>query len=640
MSQFEYWNLPWNDNRYSEAEYYKTSLDVQTTSLLLGSGNHCFRTEPVDILVATLVHSFRQAFPDREPPAIFLEGHGREPLDDTEIDLSETVGWFTTIHPLQIPGKISDTSIDMVKFTKDIRRRVPGKGRPYFACRYQNAVGRKEFEQHAAMELIFNYTGILRQLESESSLFQPIDRPKTSRSGDISSAAQRLALIEIDAGVERGQLNVTFRVNRRMKYQSRLRDWAELYAQCLKLAVNNLAEQSMSWTLSDFPLLPLSYGGLERLVRDWLPDAGVDVGNVHDLYPCTPIQEGILLSRQKEMASYANFWVWLCVPVNPGEPISPSRLSDAWKKTVQRHSILASTFAADLDNGRFIQVLLRDPKPRLVYDRVQSKRPDEMLLEMKRPSFRPGEPEHAFTICEAVDGLVACRLDVSHTLIDAASVPTLVRDLAKTYSGTEIPPAPLFRDFVEYIERTARSEKLAYWAQFLQDVQPCEFPTNESPATTDTYGLIALSTSTTSEIDAFCRGREITRSIFLQIAWALVLSRYTGMSQVCFGYLASGRDAPIDGIEQMVGPLISMLISRINLCEPLREIAATALKRSVEHFAFQHMSLAAILRGLASGGKRIFNTAMSVREGDRNEDICAGKIRFERIAVDDPHEVR
>lgn len=640
VSQSEYWNLPWNDNRYSETEFYKTSLDVQTTSLLLGSGNHCFRTEPVDILVATLVHSFRQAFPDREPPAIFLEGHGREPLDDTEIDLSETVGWFTTIHPLQIPGKVSDTSIDMVKFTKDIRRRVPGKGRPYFACRYQNAVGRKEFEQHAAMELIFNYTGILRQLESESSLFQPMDRPQTSRSGDISSAAQRLALIEINAGIERGKLNVTFRVNRRMQHQSRLRDWAELYAQCLKLTVNNLVEQSMSWTLSDFPLLPLSYGGLERLVRDWLPDAGVDVGNVLDLYPCTPIQEGILLSRQKEMASYANFWVWLCIPVNPGEPISPSRLSDAWKKTVQRHSILASTFAADLDSGHFIQVLLRDPKPRLVYDKVQSRRPDEMLLEMKRPSFPPGEPEHAFTICEAVDGLVACRLDVSHTLIDAASIPTLVGDLAKTYSGTGLPPAPLFRDFVECIGRTARSEKLAYWAQFLQDVQPCEFPTNESPATTDTYGFVALSTGATSRIDAFCRDREITRSVFLQMAWALVLSRYTGMSQVCFGYLASGRDAPIDRIEQMAGPLISMLISRIDLREPLREITATALKHSVEHFAFQHMPLAEILRGLASGGKRIFNTAMSVREGDRNEDICAGKIRFERIAVDDPHEVR
>ena len=639
VSQFEYWNLSWSDNRYSEVEYYKMSLDAQTTSLLLGRGNHCFRTEPVDILVATLIHSFRQAFPDRQPPALFLEGHGREPLNDTETDLSETVGWFTTLHPLQIPGKVTDTSINVVKFVKDTRRRVPGKGRPYFACRYQNAVGRKEFKHHAAMELLFNYTGIYQQLESENSLFQSIDRPETSTSGDISSAAQRLALIEITAGVERGNLIVTFGVNRRMQRQARLRKWAELYAQCLKLTVSSLADQSMSWTLSDFPLLPLSYGGLQRLVKERLPDAGIDVGNVDDLYPCTPIQEGILWSRLKGVASYTNSWVWVCVPVNSGESISPSRLSEAWRKMVQRHSILASTFAADLDNGRFIQVLLRDSKPRLAYKRVQSRRPVEMLLEMERPLFRPGEPEHAFTIFEAADGLVACRLDVNHALIDAASVPILVGDLAKTYSGTELPPAPLFRDFVQYVGGTALSEKLTYWTQFLQDVQPCEFPTAETSVTTDAYGLIMLSTGATTRIDTFCRDREITRSVFLQMAWALVLSRYTGMSQICFGYIASGRDAPVDRIEQMVGPLINMLISRTDLRAPLREIAATTLKNSVEHFAFQHMSLAEILRGLATGGKRIFNTAMSVREVSRDEDISAEKIRFEGIKTDDPHEV-
>ena len=84
----------------------------------------------------------------------------------------------------------------------------------------------------------------------------------------------------------------------------------------------------------------------------------------------------------------------------------------------------------------------------------------------------------------------------------------------------------------------------------------------------------------------------------------------------------------------MVGPLISMLFSRIDLRGPLREIAATTLKHSVEHLASQHISLVEILRGLASGGKRIFNPAMSVREVDRNEDFGAGKVRFEGIAVE------
>ena len=84
----------------------------------------------------------------------------------------------------------------------------------------------------------------------------------------------------------------------------------------------------------------------------------------------------------------------------------------------------------------------------------------------------------------------------------------------------------------------------------------------------------------------------------------------------------------------MVRTLISMLFSRIDLRGPLREIAATSLKRSVEHLTSQHISLVEILRVLASGGKRILNTAVSLREVDRNEDLGAEKIPFEGIAVE------
>ena len=58
MSQFKYWNLSLSENSYSEAEYHKQSFDAQTTSLLLGHANDTFRAEPVDILVATPIHSF------------------------------------------------------------------------------------------------------------------------------------------------------------------------------------------------------------------------------------------------------------------------------------------------------------------------------------------------------------------------------------------------------------------------------------------------------------------------------------------------------------------------------------------------------------------------------------------------------
>ena len=96
---YEFWNVSPNENRYEEAEYHQTSLDMPTTSLLLGAANDAFRPEPADILSVTILHSFHSAFPDRKVPVLFFEGHGRERLGNTEIDLSGTVGWFTTLHP-------------------------------------------------------------------------------------------------------------------------------------------------------------------------------------------------------------------------------------------------------------------------------------------------------------------------------------------------------------------------------------------------------------------------------------------------------------------------------------------------------------------------------------------------------------
>ncbi|KAI1152230.1 hypothetical protein F4825DRAFT_420052 [Nemania diffusa] len=51
-------------------------------------------------MVAVLVYSLHASFPDRPTPAMFFEGHGREPPEGKSIDLSETVGWFTTLCPI------------------------------------------------------------------------------------------------------------------------------------------------------------------------------------------------------------------------------------------------------------------------------------------------------------------------------------------------------------------------------------------------------------------------------------------------------------------------------------------------------------------------------------------------------------
>jgi non-ribosomal peptide synthase protein (TIGR01720 family) len=640
---FGFWGVDLGENDSSHCRSYVETLDERTTGLLLGRSNESYRTEPVDILLAALKYSFQQVFTDRRSPPIFLEGHGREPPEDLHIDLSETVGWFTSMHPVDAPITADDSVLTAVKSVKDYRRRVPGKGQPYFAYRYHTEDGRRVFDSHREMEVILNYTGRFQQLESDNGLFQPEDRlDLVSGIEEVSPKAQRFSLIEVSADIVQGKLALSFYINKRMNHQGKLEDWAKLTQHNLNLAVHQLANTEPAFTLSDFSLLSSTNLGLERLLSERLMPIGVRSSDILDIYPCTPVQEGILLSREKGAASYANFWVWNCIPSFDEDSVSPDRLEEAWRLVASQHSILSTIFTEQLDGGGYVQVLLSNPQCRVVRMDSLSAPPADALLKVESPVFSAGQPSHTFTIAWNADGHVACRLDISHLLIDASSLHILLKSLAKSYQRQAIERAPQFRNLVAHLRHQTREEKLAFWTNSLFQARPCRLitaPAYGSLANTDgsSRGMITIPAENAAGIDHFCRSKGITRSVFLQVAWSLVLSRYTGMSDITFGYMASGRDAPIRDIENMVGPLINLLISRIDLNQSLDKTLVKTSENSIEQLRFQHSSLADIQHALSMGSEQLFNTALTVREQFLYESTR--EIRFDEIYGHDPHEV-
>jgi hypothetical protein len=91
---FDYWGIQREENTYGNASHALFELDSNVSSAFLTSCHVAYKTEPVELLLASLIHSWSRVFVDRPIPAIFNEGHGREPWS-SEIDISRTVGWFT-----------------------------------------------------------------------------------------------------------------------------------------------------------------------------------------------------------------------------------------------------------------------------------------------------------------------------------------------------------------------------------------------------------------------------------------------------------------------------------------------------------------------------------------------------------------
>ena len=119
-ADYGYWGMKDQPNLRGEVEELDLSLTKDETTLILRECHESLKTEPVDLFLAALFQSFVQTF-HRSPPAIFNEGHGREPWDP-QIDVTETVGWFTTMFPFHIQLRavaISSTPCDNSRTKKE-----------------------------------------------------------------------------------------------------------------------------------------------------------------------------------------------------------------------------------------------------------------------------------------------------------------------------------------------------------------------------------------------------------------------------------------------------------------------------------------------------------------------------------------
>jgi hypothetical protein len=83
-----------------------------------------------------------------------------------------------------------------------------------------------------------------------------------------------------------------------------------------------------------------------------------------------------------------------------------------------------------------------------------------------------------------------------------------------------------------------------------------------------------------------------------------------------------------------------MLISRIHLDSDPVDVLKSVAAHSIEHLEYQHVSLAEIQHAIGLGGRRLFNTAMTVREADNFDDEKTQAVSFRYHDHQDPHEVR
>ncbi len=238
-------------------------LDAAETEALLRDIPAAYRTRIEEVLLTALGQAVAEWTGDRRV-SVALEGHGREEQLFDGIDLTRTVGWFTTLYPVGVD--VNGDGASALKAVKEQLRAVPRHGIGYGVLRHlagDNALG----EAHP--QLSFNYLG---QLDAAAPDAAPATAlaPAPESPGPLTGAGGRRAhLIDVNGAVTGGRLSVAWTYSRNLHDRATVTRVAERFTDRLRDLIDHCTTADAGGlTPSDVPLAGLDAEELESLLDD------------------------------------------------------------------------------------------------------------------------------------------------------------------------------------------------------------------------------------------------------------------------------------------------------------------------------------------------------------------------------------
>lgn len=570
-------------NTVASAKTLSVQLEKEETHELLHDVPGVYHTQINDVLMTALARVMAE-WSGGEQVMIDLEGHGREELIPGA-DVSRTVGWFATIHPVALTAGKRWEPGSALKSIKEQLRAVPNNGFGYgiLRCIGPDEQVRRELAAMPGSDLLFNYLGQVDQVFQVSKLFSAAQE----NAGGMSAPKNRRPYaLEVTAIVAGGQLQVSWTYSGNLHQHETIERIAQHYVECLREIIEHCRNaQAGGYTPSDFPLAQLRQQDLDKFV-------GRGKG-IEDIYGLSPMQQGMLFHSLYESGAGVYF-VQLACEVRGG--MEAAHFRDAWQTVMQRHKIMRTEF---LWEGLEEPVQLvrsdtelwwREEDWRGLSATEQRQQWQKFLKEDRQQGFDLRRaPLERFARVQTGEETYYFCWSTHHILMDGWCLQILLSEALRIYvarcNGQEVElerPRP-YRDYIRWLRQQDEKQAEKFWRTELKGFtaptrlrleESIELAPDEEP-----YDQVNIITppELVQKLEELARGQQVTLNTVMQAAWAYLLSRYSGESDVLFGSTVSGRSAEVEGIETMVGLFINTVPARLQL--QAKEAISAHLKR-------------------------------------------------------------
>jgi amino acid adenylation domain-containing protein/non-ribosomal peptide synthase protein (TIGR01720 family) len=561
-----------------------------------------------EVLLAALLESLWQWL-GKKTLSIELEGHGRENLF-ADLDVSRTVGWFTTLFPLAVEAN-HDMALTAVK---SALRDLPNRGLSYGALRYlTDQTGLQQQLQAAEQRstgIRFNYLGRFENAGQDSVFIGQAQEPR----GEERSGKQAFGLLmDFNSAVHQDCLQLDLRY-------SPLQFNSETVEQLLAGFKQQLIQllQPAGDAVSHFALTKLSEQRLKSITGR---------GAIQDIYPLSPLQHGLLFHSvyAQQSSSYLQQVSW-----HFNGELNVDLWRESWLQLTQRHPVLRTGFDW-LGAEQPLQVVFEQVP--FAWQDIDYSREDQATQQQWVDSFLQQDKQLPFDIkTTPLLRFALLRLSAAHTvfvwsyhhiLLDGWSLPKLIEDVFGLYAAkvtgqqAQLPERKPFHDYIAWLQDQDSNAMETYWRRQLNGfsdvnklaidlggdshIQQAEF--NQAAA--------VLARDFTDAINGFAQQQRVTVNIVLQAAWVVLLSRYCSSRDILFGLTVSGRPAGLDHVGDMLGLFINTVPVRAQLSadQTLEQLLQQLMGDSLDREPFTYVQLAELQRwSQVQAGQGLFDS--------------------------------
>lgn len=347
----------------------------------------------------------------------------------------------------------------------------------------------------------------------------------------------------------------------------------------------------------------------------------VEVDDIEDLYPATPLQEGMVSLTSMQPGSYTSV-----LSLDLQRDVDFDKLQTAWRWTAAAHPILRTRIIQTESQGCFQTVLKQQLTPAIEkYDQTPNVQQLTKGMVLGGPTIRLGIKTKP---CNSDGASCQLILAMHHSVYDGWSLPLLLSEIQAAYQGKQLRPRP-FKGFVRYIQQMGQNST-DFWREELKS-----FDSEPFPSIPKALGYQVTQRASMRRVFKLPDGParvNFTLSTKMRLAWAVTVSSYTNAHDIVFGVTTAGREIPVDGIESVLGPTIATTPVRIraeverNVRSALEHVQNSAVQ-SMEH---EHIGLQHIAKlGDSSAAACRFQTLM-IFQSQLDEKAIASSTLFEK----------